>query len=207
MKKGQANELTESTISHYENDPEGFWQGTRDHDVTQNYQSLLSQIQVKPPFRILDFGCGPGRDLKYFKDLGHVATGVDGSESFCQMARHYSRCEVLHQDFIHLVLKQNYFDGIFANASLFHVPKSALFNVLQNLYDSLKTGGVLFSSNPRGNTEAVNGQRYGNYMQLEEYKDIVESCGFTLIDHYYRPQGVPAEQRAWLACVFRKVSL
>ena len=198
-------EVTKLTISHYEIDPEGFWKGTRDHDVSQNYRALLDSIHGKGPFNILDLGCGPGRDLKYFRDLGHVSVGIDGSESFCKMARKYSGCRVLLQDFIELNLDNNYFDGIFANASLFHVPKTQLSSVINKLNQSLKTEGVLFSSNPRGKSEGINGLRYGNYMELEDYKKIVENCVFKLTHHYYRPQDVPIEHRPWLACVFRKI--
>ncbi len=61
------------TIAHYDEHAEGFWQGTKDHDVTQNYQAFLSAMPKGRPLDILDFGCGPGRDLLYFKQLGHVA--------------------------------------------------------------------------------------------------------------------------------------
>ncbi|MBT6324695.1 MAG: SAM-dependent methyltransferase, partial [Bdellovibrionales bacterium] len=60
------------------------------------------------------------------------------------------------------------------------------------------------SSNPRGNTDGIDGMRYSNLMEIKEYKKIVESCNFRLIDHYYRPNGIPVENRPWLACLFRK---
>ena len=192
------------TISHYESDPDGFRVGTQNHDVSQNYQALLNAILGEGPLKILDLGCGPGRDLVYFRDLGHIATGLDGCESFCRMAREETGCQVLLQNFIDLKLKDDHFDGVFANASLFHVPKTELSQVIGKLQKSLKRQGVLFSSNPRGNSEGMNGSRYGNYMELDEYQKIVEECGFSLIHHYYRPDGIPVEQRPWLACVFRK---
>ncbi len=119
----KTEDLTQTTIQHYENDPNGFWTGTRDHDVSQNYNALLNAISGEGPYTILDFGCGPGRDLKYFKSLGHNPIGLDGCESFCSMAKEYSGCEVLCQNFISLDLENEYFDGVFANASLFHVPR------------------------------------------------------------------------------------
>ena len=86
-KKTDLKKLTDSTINHYEQNPQGFWQGTKDHDVSQNYQSLLNNISGRAPYQILDFGCGPGRDLKYLSDLGHKAVGLDGSASFCERTR------------------------------------------------------------------------------------------------------------------------
>lgn len=196
--------LTALTLSHYEANSQGFWEGTQNHDVTQNYENFLKHITAKAPFNLLDFGCGPGRDLKYFSSLGHNAFGLDGCEAFCKMAKDYSNCEVFCQDFIDLDLKENFFHGIFANASLFHVPKSKLSQTLVCLRDSLTDKGVLFSSNPRGQGEDFSGSRYGNYMELKDYQAIVESVGFKLLDHYYRPGNMPIDERPWLACVFIK---
>jgi len=197
---------TQTTIRHYEKDPQGFWEGTRDHDVSQNYHAFLQPIHGKKPFNILDLGCGPGRDLKYFKSQGHIAIGLDGCRDFCVMARKYSGCKVLMQNFIELELEKCFFDGIFANASLFHVPKSYLCEVVGKLRDSLKENGIFFSSNPRGNSEEISKSRYGNYMELRGYKEMIEGCGFSLIHHYYRPSEMPIGQRPWLACVFRRIS-
>ena len=135
-----------STLKHYNQHAEAFWQGTRDHDVSQNIEALLTSIDGEPPFTILDFGCGPGRDLKAFRDLGHIAIGLDGGGPFVSMARSYSSCEVWQQDFLKLDLPAAYFDGIFANAALFHVPAQELPRVLRDLHAALKPAGVLFSS-------------------------------------------------------------
>jgi len=141
------------TLDYYDQHAEEFWQGTRDHDVKQNIATLLQWIEGKPPFTILDFGCGPGRDLKVFSELGHIAVGLEGAEHFAVMARIYSGCEVWQQDFLKLDLPDSHFDGVYANASLFHVPSQELPRVLLELHTTLKPGGVLFSSNPRGDNE------------------------------------------------------
>ena len=108
--------------------------------------------------------CGPGRDLKVVAELGHIAVGLGGAAHFADMARAYSGCEVWQQDFFKLHLPNSYFDGVFANAALFHVPSQELPRVLLDLHASLKPGGVLFSSNPHGhNEEGWNGGRYGVY--------------------------------------------
>src|SRR5450759_1696654 len=112
------DKIASLTLDHYDQRAEEFWQGTRDHDVKQNIAALLQWIETKPPFTILDFGCGPGRDLKVFSELGHVAVGLEGAAHFAVMARTYSGCEVWQQDFLKLDLPDNYFDGVYANASL-----------------------------------------------------------------------------------------
>ncbi len=197
--------ISRRTLAHYDRSAADFWHGTRDHDVTQNIEALLQQIEGKPPFTILDFGCGPGRDLKRFAALGHVAIGLDGAARFVAMARAHSGCEVWQQDFQQLDLPQERFDGVFANASLFHVPSDALPRVLLALHATLIPGGVLFSSNPRGNNEeGWNGERYGAYHDLERWRRFMTGAGFVEIDHYYRPPGLPRDQQPWLASVWRK---
>lgn len=197
--------LTASTLAHYDRNARSFWEGTKDHDVAQNYAALLEAIEGAPPFVILDFGCGPGRDLAYFRSLGHEAVGLDGAASFVAMARAHSGCEVLHQDFLALDLPAGRFDGIFANASLFHVPGADLPRVLGELHAALKPRGVLFASNPRGNDEeGMSGERYGCYWSLETWRKFVSAAGFAELRHYYRPAGLPRDQQPWLASVWRK---
>ncbi|SCX38897.1 bifunctional 2-polyprenyl-6-hydroxyphenol methylase/3-demethylubiquinol 3-O-methyltransferase UbiG [Nitrosospira sp. Nsp1] len=200
-------EITDLTLTHYNERAKAFWTGTKDHDVGQNIAALLQYIKAVPPFNLLDFGCGPGRDLKVFAELGHIATGLEGAMTFVEMARSHSGCEVWHQDFLRLDLPDGYFDGIFANASLFHVPTSELSRVLKELWATLKPDGVLFSSNPRGNNEeGWNQGRYGVYHHIESWRHYLANAGFVEITHYYRPAGLPFEQQSWLASVWRKVT-
>ena len=83
--------ISTETLAHYEQRAQTFWTGTRDHDVRQNVDALLRHIEGVPPFRILDFGCGPGRDLATFAALGHVPVGLEGSTKFAAMARRRPR--------------------------------------------------------------------------------------------------------------------
>ena len=189
------------TIGHYDNNAESFWIGTKDHDVGQNIKSFLKALPQNKPLDILDLGCGPGRDLITFKALGHKPIGLDGSKPFCRLANKHSDCPTLHQQFLKLELKENSFDGIFANASLFHVPSQELPRILSELQYALRPEGVLFTSNPRGNAEGWQGQRYGYYMEFETNKVYLEQAGFKIVQHYYRPEGKPKEQQPWLAIV------
>lgn len=200
------DQLAGATVAHYDSNAQGFFAGTRDHDVSQNIGALLEAITAPAPFAILDLGCGPGRDLVTFTRLGHRATGLDGSAQFVAMARALSGCEVWHQSFLHLALPPSSFDGVFANASLFHVPRAALPAVLAQLCATLTPGGVLFSSNPRGqNQEGWSGERYGAYHDYPAWKAYVEAAGFVEVGHYYRPPGLPRAQQPWLASVWRKL--
>src|SRR6202049_1419149 len=197
--------ISDLTLEHYTQRAEDFWEGTRGHDVSQNIAALLQYIKGGTPFTILDFGCGPGRDLKVFAELGHIAVGLEGAAHFTLMARAHSSCEVWQQDFLKLDLPDNYFDGIFANAALFHVPSQELPRVLLELHASLKPGGALFCSNPHGhNEEGWNAGRYGVYHDLNTWRRHMSAAGFIELNHYYRPAGLPREKQPWLASVWRR---
>jgi SAM-dependent methyltransferase len=200
----ELNRIATETLAYYEQRASEFRADTRDHDVSQNIAALLRHIGGKPPASILDLGCGPGRDLKALAALGHAAIGLEGAGAFVDMARADSGCEVWQQDFQALALPAARFDGIFANASLFHVPTQTLPRVLQQLRATLKPRGVLFSSNPHGNNaEGWNRGRYGAYHDLESWRGYVGAAGFVELEHYYRPTGLPREQQPWLATVWR----
>jgi SAM-dependent methyltransferase len=196
--------ISDLTLQHYDKRAEDFREGTRGHDVSQNIAALLQHMEGKAPLAILDLGCGPGRDLKAFAQLGHAAIGLEGCARFAAMVRDEG-FEVWEQSFLALQLPENRFDGIFANAALFHVPSQELPRVLAELHATLKPRGVLFSSNPHGqNEEGWHHGRYGVYHDLEAWRRFMREAQFIELDHYYRPPGLPRERQPWLASVWRK---
>jgi SAM-dependent methyltransferase len=193
------------TLAHYDQHARSYWEGTRDHDVSQNIDALLQSIEAPPPFELLDLGCGPGRDLKTFTALGHRATGLEGSTQLAALARANSDCEVLEQNLLALKLPSSHFDGVFANAVLFHIPTQELPRILRELHATLKSGGALFTSNPRGEgQEGWNGDRYGAFHDWQAWRDFVGAAGFVELSHFYRPTGLPRDQQPWLASMWRK---
>ena len=197
--------ISQGTLAHYDERAQAYWEGTRDHDVSQNIAALLQHIDVAPPFELLDLGCGPGRDLATFVALGHRATGLEGALRPAAMARAHSGCDVIEQDLLALGLPAGRFDGVFANAVLFHVPAQELPRVLGQLHATLRPGGVLFSSNPRGDgQEGWNGDRYGVFHDWKSWRGVMTAAGFVALSHYYRPTGMPLAQQPWLASVWRK---
>lgn len=201
----EVRQTARTTLDFYERFAEAFWRGTQGHDVSQNRAALLDYIAGGGPYSILDFGCGPGRDLATFRDLGHEAVGLDGAERFVEMARQQTGCEVWHQDFLDLRLPSERFDGIFANASLFHIPSQELPRILGQLWDTLKPNGILFSSNPRGNDQEFwQDHRYGSFYTFETWQRLLADANFQEVTHYYRPPGKPRQQQPWLATVWRK---
>ena len=205
LNAAELRQTSAATLSHYNADAQSYWEGTRDHDVSQNVAALLRHLPESGPHTILDLGCGPGRDLVMFRDLGHTVVGLDGAEQLVQMARQNSGCEVLCQDFLKLDLPPERFDGIYVNAALFHVPSQELPRVLAVLCDSLRQDGVLFSSNPHGpNREGWSGDRYCCFLDLDTYCGFMTHAGFVELEHYYRPSGKPRQRQPWLASVWRK---
>jgi predicted TPR repeat methyltransferase len=197
-------EIERLNIAHYDENAESFRIGTKDHDVSQNIAALIDALPKEKTLDILDFGCGPGRDMCVFKSMGHRPVGLDGSKEFCKMAVKQSGCPTLNQQFLKLELEENRYDGIFANASLFTVPSQELPRVLKELHSALRKDGILFSSNPRGNAEGWQGQRYGHYMEFEASETFLQQSGFKIIKHFYRPEGMPREHQPWLAIVSQR---
>ena len=201
------DDIAARTLGHYEANAAEFWEGTRDHDVAQNRAALLDALDGAPPLRILDLGCGPGRDLAAFRAAGHAPVGLDGCAAFVAMARAHSGCEVLHQSFFALDLGERRFDGVFANASLFHAPRAVLPRVLAALHATVVPGGALFCSNPRAFGDEVEGwqdDRYGCYLTIEGWRRVVTEAGFVYERHYLRPPGAPPERQPWLAMTCRR---
>ena len=197
--------ISRRTLQHYEDHAWSFREGTWDHDVSQNRHALMKALETTRTPHILDFGCGPGRDLCAFLAMGAQVTGLDGCETFVEMAREVSGVPVLKQDFLSLDLPHEAFDGIFANATLFHVPAFELPRVLGELNSALKPGGVLFASIPRGSDEeGWNGERYGRYHAPKSWDALLENTGFAKLDSFFRPEGMPREQQPWYASVWRK---
>jgi SAM-dependent methyltransferase len=130
--------------------------------VSQSIDALLDHIDVPAPFTLLDFGCGPVRDLRRSKARGHRVIGPEESLQRAAMASTNSGYEVLEQRIRELNLPVSHFDGVFANAVLFVIPRQALPLVLRQLHSAVKPGGVFFGSNPHGKGQAGwNGDRCG----------------------------------------------
>lgn len=197
--------ISGATIGHYARVAETYRDATWSHDVGQNLDALLRALEVEPPARILDLGCGPGRDLVALRARGHEPVGLEGCAPFVDMARDAAGCEVLHQDMLALDLPAGSFDGVFANAVLFHVPRRALPDVLARLHAALRPRGVLMSSNPHGDDEeGWVGDRYACFLGPTTWCRIVEEAGFEPIEQYYRPPGRPRHRQPWFATVWRK---
>ncbi len=176
-----------------------FERGTQDHDVTQNLAALMRHIDAPRPWTILDFGCGPGRDLKTIAAMGHVPVGLDGSEAFVRRAREATGATVLHQNFVDLDLPTGAYDGIFANASLQHVPRAVLPRSSQAARWRCAARRAVRVDPARRQRGGMERRAYSVYHDLDGWRRFVGAAGFVELEHFYRPAGRPFDEQRWLA--------
>ena len=158
-----------------------------------------------PPYSILDLGCGPGRDLRYFRSLGHDVVGLDGSTEFVGHGTILFGMRGSPTRFPR--------DGITGEPLRWHlceciaVPRAEprVAEGFGGTLRNLAVPGVLFCSNPRGNNEeGFSGDRYSCFFDHNTWRDYVTAAGFFQVRHYYRPPGLPCHKQWWLATVWRK---
>ena len=145
----------DKTLKYYNENAQSFASGTVSVKFTKVQDKFLEKLN--PDAYILDFGCGAGRDTKYFLSRGYQVDAVDGSEQLCRIASEYTGIKVRQMLFQELDEKEKY-DGIWACASILHLPKKQLREVLKNMYAALKSKGWIYTSIKYGEFE---GERNG----------------------------------------------
>ena len=131
----------DKTLKYYNENAQSFASGTVSVKFTEVQDKFLEKLN--PDAYILDFGCGAGRDTKYFLSRGYQVDAVDGSEQLCRIASEYTGIKVRQMLFQELDEKEKY-DGIWACASILHLPKKQLREVLKNMYAALKSKRKIF---------------------------------------------------------------
>ena len=197
--------LGAATIGHYERHAAAYLRFTLNHEMGDSYGAFLGALAAIGGRRILDLGCGVGRDLRFFRACGYQAVGLDGSAAMAATARAVSGCPVWRQDLMALDLPERAFDGVFAHASLFHVPPRRLPAVLAAIRRALAPGGALFAANPLGeDEEGWLGDRYVCLYSERSWCRLVRRAGFRRIGCCRRPPGLPRHRQTWLATLWRR---
>lgn len=199
-------EQARQTIKYYDDNAAEYCQSTvnvqgMDHDYNE-FLSLLPSCG-----KILDAGCGSGRDAKRFLDKGYDVTAIDASEKIAAEASRFIGRKVLPIRFDQLEFK-NQFDGIWACASLLHVPKSEIDESITHLIESLKPGGVLFISVKNGEGESVDNKgRFFNYFSQQDLDNILKKHpNLDLIKQWDDQDNLNRKTTTWMSILLRKKS-
>ena len=157
--------MENQTLEYYDKNAMDFFERTVNIDMSSLYKRFEAYLKLNA--HIMDLGCGSGRDSKYFLSRGYHVTAVDGSEQLCQLASAVIEQEVLHLRFCDLDFHEE-FDAVWACASLLHVGKDQMTSVLQRIFRSIKTGGVLYASYKYGDTQRIKDNRlFNDYMEMD----------------------------------------
>lgn len=157
---GEKPDYRENTISYYDNNAEEFIAATC--NLNMSYCYSIFERYLKKDAQILDLGCGSGRDCLHFKNCGYAVTGLDASVRMCEAAAALSGVAVFCMRFDQIEYEEQ-FDGIWACASLLHVSKEELPEILKKVSRALKSGGILYASFKSGTGECESNGRYFNY--------------------------------------------
>lgn len=193
----------DNTIEYYNKNAEQFVQGTLSVDFTATQERFLSKLSVGTS--ILDFGCGSGRDTKYFLDKGYQVEATDGSAELCKLACEYTGICVKQMLFEELNECEKY-DGIWACSSILHLDKRALKDVLKKMVAALKANGVVYTSFKYGDFEGERNGRYFVDFTLETFVEYMQEVLELQIEEYWITSDVrPGRgEEKWLNLILRK---
>lgn len=145
------------TIRYYDENAIEFFENTKNADMKELYELFLKYLPKGS--KILDLGCGSGRDTKYFLQNGYDTVAIDGSLEMVKLSTQYTGKQTFHMTFEQLDFYEE-FDGVWACASLLHVPRSKIDLIFRKIYLALKKNGIFYSSYKYGNTEEFRNGRF-----------------------------------------------
>lgn len=190
------------TSQYYNQNSEDFFNSTVSADVSPLYEHFLKYIPEKG--RILDFGCGSGRDTKSFLSKGYQVDAIDGSEELCRLARLHTGINVRCMDFFDLDEKEKY-DAIWACASVIHVPSKRLPILLAKMQDAIVRGGIIFVSFKHSDFEGERNGRFFADMTAEKLHDLLrENNTLSIVEEWYSEDVRSDKDQSWYSVILRK---
>ena len=194
------------TLEYYNTNAINFVHGTVDVDFHETQERFLTHIP--PQGRILDFGCGSGRDSKYFCGKGYDVDAVDGSEELCKLAREYTGIHVKQMLFSDLDAVEEY-DGIWACASILHLPSSELKVVFLKMIKALKNDGIIYASFKYGKYEGVRKGRYfTDFTETSFEKFISDIANVKTVEAWITGDVRPGRgDEKWMNLILRKADI
>ena len=197
--------LDKSTLDYYNSKAKDFVTDTVAVAFTEMQDTFLEYIPKGG--RILDFLCGSGRDTKYFISKGYDVDATDGSEELCKIASEYTGIKIKQMLFEELDEVELY-DGVWACASILHVEKKQLPEILKKIATATKKGGVVYTSFKYGEFEGIRNGRFFTYLTEESFGEILRSVSDLAIEKLWISADVRAErgEERWLNIVLRKLA-
>lgn len=193
----------EKTILYYDENAVSFAAGTMGVDFSESQDRFLSFLPKNG--RILDFGCGSGRDSKYFLERGFLVDAVDGSEKMCKIACQNTGLPVRQMLFSELD-EEAVYDGIWACASILHLPKNDLRNILRKISRALKTGGYCYTSFKYGEFEGErNGRHFTDFTEKTLQTFLTDINELMIVDEWISSDVRPGRtEEKWLNLIMQK---
>jgi len=194
----------EMSYQYYNRNADQFLNDTANLDMTAHYKKFLNYLDSGAA--ILDAGCGSGRDALQFKDLGFNVSAFDASIEMVKAATKLTGLQIAQMNFEQISLPQKY-DGIWACASLLHVKRKNLKNVLVNLAKALNEGGIIYCSFKYGETERQKGERYFNDMNEALLKEIISDVPSLKFTEAWKSRDARKDRSSefWLNCILTKI--
>lgn len=196
--------MVNKTLNYYNQNADSFIEGT----VSVNFKEVQDKfLQMLSGKKILDFGCGSGRDTMYFLKSGFDVTATDGSEELCKYASEYTGIQVKQMLFQDLD-EVDYYDGIWACSSILHLSKNELRIVMNKMSRALKSGGIIYTSFKYGNFEGERNGRFFTDFTIDEFTDFVKDVKEMAIEEYWITGDVRPGRgdERWLNIILRKIA-
>ena len=192
-----------NTINYYNQNAENFIANTQNADMHPTQERFLRLLDANTS--ILDFGCGSGRDTKYFLEKGYQVTATDGSAEICRLASEFTGIKVKEMLFQELDAINQY-DGIWACSSILHLPKKELLPVIQKMCEALKDNGIIYTSFKYGDFEGERNGRYFTDFTEKTFREVVEKIPeLTIEEHWITSDVRPGRgEEKWLNLILRK---
>lgn len=192
-----------TTLKYYNQNAAKFVQNTISVDFTATQTRFLSHLPAAA--RILDFGCGSGRDTKVFLEQGYQVDAIDGSPELCKLASEYTGIRVRHMLFQELSAVSEY-DGIWACSSILHLTREELSNVMRKMITALKPNGIIYTSFKYGTFEGERNGRHFTDMTEESFADFMEDIKELQTEEAWISSDVRPgrSEEKWLNLILRK---
>ena len=191
------------TDQYYHSNSQLFFDSTVNADVSSLYERFIRFIPAGG--RILDLGCGSGRDTKAFLSMGYFVDAIDGSSDLCKLASEYTGIAVKCMDFMELSAIEEY-DAIWACASLLHAPSDSLPIILSKMYDALKPTGIMYISFKYGEYEGERDGRYFTDMTSDSFLSLLAQVpSLVVVEEWYSEDVRPEKSIKWYNVIVRRV--